>query len=77
MLTALCLDHKVGSLAVGKEFDALLVNVYADGGAIDKYDYSVDTTEEEVGESLVQRFIHLGDDRNIEEVYVKGVQTKC
>lgn len=64
----------MGNFEVGKEFDALLVNVYANGGPIDKYEYSVDITEEERAESLLQRFVYLGDDRNIENVFVKGVR---
>lgn len=61
---------------MGKEFDALLINVYKDGGPIDCHDYSVDTTETEVGESMLQKLIYLGDDRNIEKVYIKGVEVK-
>ncbi|KAG7309277.1 hypothetical protein JYU34_005217 [Plutella xylostella] len=73
---ALSLADKIGSFEVGKEFDALLINVYKDGGPIDCHDYSVDTTETEVGESMLQKFIYLGDDRNIEKVYIKGVEVK-
>ncbi|KAJ2954747.1 hypothetical protein O0L34_g3050 [Tuta absoluta] len=73
---ALNLEDKIGSLDVGKELDALLVDVYAPDGAIDRYSYSVDASREQHAVSLVERFVHLGDDRNIRQVYVKGDRVK-
>ncbi|XP_072933325.1 guanine deaminase isoform X2 [Epargyreus clarus] len=73
---ALNLGDKIGYFDTGMQFDALRIQVYAPGSQINRYDYSVDTNEEELASSLVQRFIHLGDDRNIKEVYVKGRKVK-
>ncbi|GBP26642.1 Guanine deaminase [Eumeta japonica] len=67
-------DHRIGNFDKGKEFDAILVDVYENSGPIDKYSYSIDRTDDEYIESLLQRFIYLGDDRNIIEVYVKGAE---
>lgn len=61
---------------MGKEFDALLIDVYAKNGPIDKYDFEVQQNTEEYATSLLQRFIYLGDDRNIIQVYVKGQRVK-
>lgn len=68
------LDDKIGNFEVGKDFDALLVDVYAKDGQIEKYKDSLETTDEECANELLQRFLFLGDDRNIVEVYVKGVK---
>ncbi|XP_030023045.1 guanine deaminase [Manduca sexta] len=73
---ALRLEDKIGSFEVGKEFDALLVDVYAENGPIDKYDFEVEQNTEECATSLLQRFIYMGDDRNIVQVYVKGKRVK-
>ncbi|CAK1593970.1 unnamed protein product [Parnassius mnemosyne] len=73
---ALRLDDKIGSFEIGKEFDALIVDVYTNGGQIDQYEYSMDENEEHYLLDLLQRFIYLGDDRNIRQVYVKGRKVK-
>ncbi|XP_063832396.1 guanine deaminase [Ostrinia nubilalis] len=73
---ALKLDHKVGSFEVGKEFDALLIDPYAFDGPIDKHDYCISSSKEERAVTLLQKFIYLGDDRNIVQVYVKGQKVK-
>ncbi len=55
---------KIGSFAVGKEFDALMVDA-ACGASFDVF----------AGDSTVdhfQKFINLGDDRNIRAVWVQG-----
>ncbi|CAG9568081.1 unnamed protein product [Danaus chrysippus] len=70
---ALRLEDKIGSFDIGKQFDALLIDVYAMGGPIDKYDYN--SGEDQLVE-LVQRFVYLGDDRNIRQVYVNGETIK-
>ncbi len=54
----------VGSFAVGKQFDALLVDT-AGGAAFDCY-------EGDSMEDRFQKFINLGDDRNIRAVWVQG-----
>lgn len=72
-----CLEHQVGSFAVGKSFDALIVNVTngagnpalwsslgeGEGGA---------TVGKEALEGMLERFLFCGDDRNISSVYVQG-----
>lgn len=72
MVAALNLENKIGSLEVGKEFDALIVDAFQNGGQIDQYEYTVTTTEEDYIEQLLQRFIYLGDDRNIIKIFVRG-----
>jgi guanine deaminase len=57
------LDQKLGNFEVGKEFDALVVDM--DG--IDLFDHDDEQTR-------FEKFIYLGDDRNIRQVYVKGKQ---
>lgn len=75
-IVALKLDDKIGSFEVGKDFDALVVDVYGGGGQIDRYPYSVAGNEEERVIALLQRFVYVGDDRNITQVYVKGRNVK-
>lgn len=73
--TALHLNDKIGSFEVGKDFDALLIDLYSKDSPIDKYDFSVAREEEAILER-VQRFVYMGDDRNIVQVYVKGKKVK-
>ncbi|CAH2054368.1 unnamed protein product, partial [Iphiclides podalirius] len=73
---ALQLDDKIGSFEVGKEFDALVVDVYASGGQVDHHPYSMEENEEEHLFGLLQRFVYVGDDRNITQVYIKGRSVK-
>ncbi|XP_068619899.1 guanine deaminase [Battus philenor] len=73
---ALRLDQKIGSFEVGKEFDALVIDLYIDGGQIDKYQYSMVEKEDDRLMAMLQRFIYVGDDRNIAQVYVKGKKVK-
>ncbi|KAI8137313.1 hypothetical protein BJV82DRAFT_674905 [Fennellomyces sp. T-0311] len=58
----LSIQDKVGTFHVGKQFDGVLVDVAASGTPIDVYE----------GEDYVEKFIHLGDDRNIAHVWVQG-----
>ncbi|XP_027470771.1 guanine deaminase isoform X3 [Zalophus californianus] len=69
--TALGLDKEIGNFEVGKEFDALLINPKASDSPIDLF--SGDLVGE-TSEAVIQKFLYLGDDRNIEEVYVGGKQ---
>ncbi|XP_022056545.1 guanine deaminase [Acanthochromis polyacanthus] len=62
---ALSLDDQTGNFEVGKDFDALRVNVAAPGGPIDL----IDREEPKI---LLEKFLNLGDDRNIVEVFVAG-----
>uniref|UniRef100_A0A8C0FZ23 Guanine deaminase n=1 Tax=Bubo bubo TaxID=30461 RepID=A0A8C0FZ23_BUBBB len=64
---ALGLDDVIGNFEVGKEFDALLINTKASDSPFDLF--SADSFED-----AVQKFLYLGDDRNISEVYVAGKQ---
>ncbi|VTJ66197.1 Hypothetical predicted protein, partial [Marmota monax] len=69
--TALGLESEIGNFEVGKEFDALLINPKASDSPIDMFygDFAGD-----ISEAVIQKFLYLGDDRNIEEVYVGGKQ---
>ncbi|XP_013186167.2 guanine deaminase [Amyelois transitella] len=71
---ALGLDSKIGSLDEGKDFDALLIDVYANNSAIDNHETYGSAGDRDLG--LLQRFVYLGDDRNIVQVYVKGNKIK-
>ncbi|XP_009863682.1 PREDICTED: guanine deaminase-like, partial [Apaloderma vittatum] len=64
---ALGLDDVIGNFEVGKEFDALLINMKASDSPFDLF--SADNFED-----ALQKFLYLGDDRNISEVYVAGKQ---
>ncbi|KAM9508876.1 guanine deaminase isoform 2-T2 [Guaruba guarouba] len=64
---ALGLDDVIGNFEVGKEFDALLINTKASDSPFDLF--SADNFED-----TLQKFLYLGDDRNISEVYVAGKQ---
>lgn len=66
---ALDLADRVGTFEVGKEFDALLVDTTVQGGPFDVFD-------DEEDEHAFEKFINLGDDRNLVEVYVQGVCVK-
>lgn len=69
------MNDKIGSFEVGKDFDALLIDLYSKDSPIDKYDFSVAREEAAILER-VQRFVYMGDDRNIVQVYVKGKKVK-
>uniref|UniRef100_A0A8C2DFV7 Guanine deaminase n=1 Tax=Cyprinus carpio TaxID=7962 RepID=A0A8C2DFV7_CYPCA len=64
---ALSLDDQIGNFVVGKEFDALRVNVCVPDGPIDLF-------PGEGPKVILEKFLNLGDDRNITEVYVAGRQ---
>ncbi|KAG2454759.1 hypothetical protein HYH02_000594 [Chlamydomonas schloesseri] len=66
---ALNMEDRVGTFAVGKEFDALLVDTTLGGTA-----GPFDVFEGEDDLQRFEKFINLGDDRNLLEVYVQG---KC
>ncbi|PNH11926.1 Guanine deaminase [Tetrabaena socialis] len=68
---ALDLADRIGSFEVGKEFDALLVDT-AMGGTSGPFDVFAD--EDDLNH--FEKFINLGDDRNLVEVYVQGVCVK-
>ncbi|XP_053403346.1 guanine deaminase-like [Mercenaria mercenaria] len=62
---ALSLDTVVGNFEVGKEFDALLID-------LDSPDSHVDVFDEDTLEDCLDKFLYTGDDRNIRAVYVGG-----
>ncbi len=66
---ALGIEGEVGSFAVGKAFDALLVDVGAAGAVV----YMEGMDEKEDG---VQKWVNNGDDRHVLEVYVQGREIK-
>eukprot|EP01126_Amoeba_proteus_P044723 TRINITY_DN4984_c0_g1_i7.p1 TRINITY_DN4984_c0_g1~~TRINITY_DN4984_c0_g1_i7.p1 ORF type:complete len:221 (-),score=43.51 TRINITY_DN4984_c0_g1_i7:26-688(-) len=55
---------KLGNFLVGKEFDAIVVDPYCEDSPFDVFHETV--------LEIVEKFIYLGDDRNIVNVYVKG-----
>ncbi|KAJ3553661.1 hypothetical protein NP233_g12596 [Leucocoprinus birnbaumii] len=71
------LSQKIGSFSPGKSFDALLVSVLDEKGAIGvwgreaKCDSDLETKRKKLEENL-ERFLFCGDDRNIQKVYVQG-----
>jgi len=60
----LSIDNKIGNFMVGKEFDALVIDLFAKDSPLDVFD--------EDFENLFEKFIFLGDDRNIQQIFVKG-----
>lgn len=63
------MEDEVGNFKAGKYFDALIVNMKNPG--------PVDVLEQYDTETLVQKFLYTGDDRNIKKVYVAGCPVKC
>jgi guanine deaminase len=59
------LDEKIGNFEVGKDFDALLIDP-------DAVDSPFDCFENDDLEDVVQKFLYIGDDRNIKKVFVAG-----
>ncbi|KNC21404.1 hypothetical protein FF38_12603 [Lucilia cuprina] len=76
---ALALDDICGNFVEGKEFDALVVDtsIYPlhNFGLYNAEDYEKKSDELKLLE-MVQKFIYVGDDRNIVNVYVAGKQIK-
>lgn len=63
------MDNQIGNFEVGKEFDALIVDIDVSDGLLNNLQSS--TLEERF-----QKFIYSGDDRNIIEVYISGCKVK-
>lgn len=59
------MEDSIGNFRVGKDFDALLIDVKCDNSPIDVL------TDLNLSE-MVQKFLYVGDDRCIRQVYVKG-----
>lgn len=66
---ALSIEDKVGNLAPGKQFDALIIDLNAKDSLLDNF-------KEYTLEENFQRFIYAGDERNIVSVYVNGRKVK-
>jgi len=72
------LEDRIGSFAVGKAFDALLVSVRGDASNPALWDVDLDKElriEPAEGKELdiwLERFFFTGDDRNIKRGYVQG-----
>ncbi|XP_072904646.1 guanine deaminase [Hemitrygon akajei] len=62
---ALGLDKLTGNFEVGKDFDAVLINI-----SIPSSPFEV--SPEDTLMDIFQKFLFLGDDRNMSEVYVAG-----
>uniref|UniRef100_UPI00398E4979 guanine deaminase n=1 Tax=Pristiophorus japonicus TaxID=55135 RepID=UPI00398E4979 len=64
---ALGLDNLIGNFEVGKDFDAVLVNTSVPSNPFEVF-------PEDTQLDIFQKFLFLGDDRNMVEVYVAGKQ---
>ncbi|KAI8163440.1 Guanine deaminase [Colletotrichum sp. SAR 10_70] len=62
-----CLEDKIGSFAVGKEFDALWITCPLESFGVMTVREDSDTLR-----TVFEKFIMTGDDRNIARVYVRG-----
>lgn len=64
---ALNYEDIIGNFIPGKSFDALVIDVQSSNSPIDTFGH-------ETVEELMEKYLYLGDDRNVVEVYVQGVQ---
>lgn len=76
---ALSLDNICGNFAVGKDFDALLIDISKE--PIDWFDIPLSVSEKSNDphsrlEKMIQKFVYVGDDRNITKVFISGKQVK-
>ncbi|KAG6873806.1 hypothetical protein C0995_011031 [Termitomyces sp. Mi166 len=68
------IDKQVGSFALGKSFDALLVDTRTSTGVPSLWfpEDAVQQVDQRALQGLLERFLFCGDDRNISRVYVQG-----
>ncbi|KAH9272750.1 hypothetical protein BASA83_004952 [Batrachochytrium salamandrivorans] len=66
---AMALEHSIGNIVAGKSFDVLLVDLET---SPDSGNSTVDIFKHDDAMSLFEKFIYLGDDRNIKKVFVQG-----
>lgn len=76
---ALSLGHVCGNFKVGKDFDALLVDI--SNAPLDSFDIPLSVSEKSNAshsrlDKMIQKFVYVGDDRNISKVFVSGKQVK-
>ena len=73
------MDKKIGNFKIGKEFDAILVDFGVQ--PIEQFTLPKVLTENLTPEEKllhhVQKFVYVGDDRNIVNVLVKDVEVKA
>ena len=62
------MQDKVGSLEIDKQFDALLVDC-SNGATFDCFEGDTEL-------DAFEKFLNLGDDRNVSQVWVKGARIK-
>lgn len=62
---ALSIGDRVGTFEVGKDFDAFIVDHFVNNSPYDIFD--IDNTT-----SMLEKFLFIGDDRNIADVFVQG-----
>ncbi|GAM27708.1 hypothetical protein SAMD00019534_108840 [Acytostelium subglobosum LB1] len=60
-----CMEDKLGNFVEGKYFDAQVIDPYVQGGPFDVF-------ADDTPKDIFQKFIFLGDDRNVNSVYVNG-----
>lgn len=63
------LQDTIGNFEVGKEFDAILVNIAVDNSPIDIFDHDDIETK-------FEKYLFVGDDRNNEKIYVQGKEVR-
>jgi guanine deaminase len=66
---ALGVGDIIGNFEIGKDFDALIINLAQTDGNLELW-------QNESIENRLSKWIHLGDDRSISRVYVNGVEVK-
>jgi len=71
------LEDRIGSLAPGKAFDALLVSVRTEAGNLGLWGVDLDSDlgvkrNGNLLDGMLERFFFTGNDRNIRRVYVQG-----
>lgn len=64
------MEGEIGNFENGKFFDALIVDMNIENS---QEEYKQEWTPLEI----LQKFIYLGDDRNVINVYVAGKLVKC
>jgi len=66
---ALSMDKEIGNFQVGKYFDALHIDLASTGSPIHQF-------PDETLNQMIEKFVMLGDDRNICQVFVEGRKVK-